>query len=372
MNPETIYAIALSISSSPASFDLWNLIRETNPENIYKESVNNNKLETAEFINKVYGENPLKCAEKIAVKCKKEKIDIIHLWDDRYPCLLKEISCPPVVLYSIGNLSHGKTAAIVGTRESDFKSEDIARKISSELGENGITIVSGIAIGIDRAAHLGALENGFPTIAVMANGIDVVYPKANSDIYGMILKSENSLILSEYPPGIVAGKWTFVRRNRIISGISLGTIVVKAGRRSGALITARYALEQNRHVFACGGNSFDEGYAGCYRLIKDGAVPVFSTEDILNELGIAGKVIDDPVKNIESDVPVENNLEDSSDFDKNSLEKKIMSYLITGAMEFDGIIRKCGTEVSETAEALMNLELCGYVSRKGNLISLTG
>ncbi len=376
MNQDTIFSIALSISSAPASFDLWNMIREKGPENAYTAAMKKNTLETSEFIKKIYGGDPLQCAEKIALKCENEQINVIHLWDERYPALLKEISCPPLVLYARGNLSHGKTAAIVGTRESDFKSENIAGKISSELGKNEISIASGIAIGIDRAAHLGALENGFPTIAVMANGIDIVYPKANRDIYEMILKSGNSMILSEYPPGIIAGKWTFVRRNRIISGISLGTIVVKAGTRSGALITARYALEQNRLVFACGGNSFDEGYAGCFKLIKDGAVPVYTTEDILNELGISGAIIKNPDIKIKTDLQVKNNnsniIEDSFDFDKNSLEKKIMSFIINGALEFDEIIRKCEAEVSETAEALMNLELCGYVSRKGNLISLNG
>ncbi len=373
MNQETIFSIALSISSAPASFDLWNMVREKGPVDAYTLAMKRNTLETSEFIKKIYGGDPLQCAEKIALKCGKEQINVIHLRDGRYPALLKEISCPPVVLYSRGNLSHSKTAAIVGTRESDFKSENIAGKISSELGENGISIASGIAIGIDRAAHLGALEKGFPTIAVMANGIDIVYPKANRDIYDMILKSGNSMILSEYPPGIIAGKWTFVRRNRIISGISLGTIVVKAGARSGALITARYALEQNRHVFACGGNTFDEGYEGCFKLIKDGAVPVYTTGDILNELGISGKIISNPDKKNEHVLPLKNNnMEDSFDFDKNSLEKKIMSFIINGALEFDEIIRICNAEVSETAEALMNLEICGYVSRKGNLISFNG
>lgn len=371
MNEKTLYAVALSVASSPASFDLWARIREIDPEEIYISAAAGNKLETADFIQNLYSRNTLQAASEILSKCEKGAIDIIHFWENRYPAMLREISCPPLVLYSRGTLSTGKAVAIVGTRDSDARSEDITRRISSELASNGITVVSGIARGIDRAAHLGALDNKFPTVAVMANGIDVVYPKANMDIYGRISESGNSSLLSEYPPGIFAGKWTFVRRNRIISGLSLGTVVVKAGLKSGALITARFALEQNRIVFACGGNSFDESYAGCWRLIKDGAVPVYSTEDILFELGIAPGVVNASEKNLQQDAGYDIP-KDYSVFEENSLEKKIISILLSGARESDEITRICKTEVSEAAEAVMNLELCGFISRKGNMISLNG
>ena len=175
--------------------------------------------------------------------------------------------------------------AVVGTRKSDPKSALIARRISHDLSSQGFTVVSGMAVGIDREAHLGALDAGGKTVGVLANGIDIIYPWPNRDLYQAHRSTPGSALVSEYPPGIyVAGQWTFVRRNRIISGLCAGTVVVKAGERSGALITARHAVEQNREVFACAGNSFDEEYAGCHRLVRSGAVLVSSSQDILAEL----------------------------------------------------------------------------------------
>jgi DNA processing protein len=230
-----------------------------------------------------------------------------------------------------------------------------------------------MAIGIDREAHLGALEEGGSTVGVMANGIDVVYPAANRDLYRQIESSTGSALISEYPPGIRAGKWTFVRRNRIISGLCAGTVVIKAGEKSGALITARYALEQGREVFVCSGNSFDDEYAGCHRLIQDGAMLVSNMGDILDELarvpGTPGKVKRRGEGGMTHD---EARCEDDQ---QQALQQfgptgdTILNLVRGDDYHVDTIIREMGRPPSEIHEAIIELELAGMILRNGNTIT---
>jgi DNA processing protein len=378
---EQIYAVALSICSSPALNQIWNSIPLYKPDDLYERLSSTKELTTQAFIQSEYPADPLAGAEMICNECGKKNIGILSYWDDQYPKFLKEIFKPPVVLYCKGNLSENKSIAIVGTRKSEKKSSDIARRLSYELSQAGFTIVSGMAIGIDREAHLGALKNNGSTIGVLANGIDIVYPAYNKDIYSAILKSEKSSMISEYPPGIFAGKWTFVRRNRIISGLALGTVVVKAAKQSGALITAHHALEQNREVFVCPGLSFDSSYEGCNELIKSGAILVSNTEDILRELSdykdrIAA--VEDKSSVVEKSTDILDNADPDlfrsitelkEKYHYNSIESKILNILADGETDIDSLVRLLDYNVNEINEAIVLMELSSDISRDGNTIS---
>lgn len=383
MRPEELHAVALSICSSLTLNQIWELAPSYGPAELYEKLFKNNELTTQAFIQTNYPANPLDAAVEICNSCHLKKIKIITYWDTDYPKFLKEISKPPIVLYCKGNLHYEKAVAIVGTRKTDKKSSVVARRLSHELSRAGYTIVSGMAIGIDREAHLGALKNNSSTIGVLANGIDIVYPAYNRDIYSAISASTNSSLISEYPPGIFAGKWTFVRRNRIISGLALGTVVVKAAKRSGALITANYALEQNREVFVCPGPAFDEAYLGCNDLLKSGAVLVSQTEDILNELSDYKDKIDlikRKTENKKTNKKIPDKGQDSPDlfkynsdsvkqYPQNSIENKILNLLINGEMDIDSILRLPGHNPNEINEAIVMLELSNEITRDGNIIS---
>lgn len=376
---EKIYAIALSIISSPGFNRIWDLIATCSSSEIYRVLSERTELKTQRYLTSVYPGNPLESAKLIFDKCASSSIRILDYWDEDYPELLRQINKPPVILYCKGNLFADNPIAIVGTRKSDRRSSDIARRISGELAGAGYVITSGMAIGIDREAHLGALQSNSPTIGVLANGIDIVYPAYNRDIYNAILKSGRSCLVSEYPPGIYAGKWTFARRNRVISGLSLGTVVVKAAKKSGALITARYALEQNREIFACPGYAFDKSYEGCHNLINNGAVLVAGVDDILREINLfSGKKIlrvnrSDFIRDENRDLFSSDNeaprIEES--FSENSIEKRIMEILAAGEMDVDGIVRLLECGAGEVNEALIMLELSNAISRDGNFISRT-
>jgi DNA processing protein len=379
MKTEKQYAVALSICSSPSLNQIWNSISLYKPKELYERIQNNTEPATQGFIQAKYPADPMDAAEKICGICLSKKIDIIHYWDDNYPKFLKEISMPPIVLYCKGSLKYEKSIAIVGTRKADKKSSDVARRLSAELSQSGFTIVSGMAIGIDREAHLGALKKNSSTIGVLANGIDIVYPAYNRDIYTAISSSENSALISEYPPEILAGKWTFVRRNRIISGLALGTIIVKAAEKSGALITAHYALEQGREVFVCPGTAFDSAYSGCHDLLKNGAVLVSDTEDILEELSdykdrityIEEKtsVIDQKAEGLDSPEILQGKLNFEERYSRNSIEGKILEIVSMGDTDIDTIVRLLDYNANQINEAVMLMELSNDISREGNLIS---
>lgn len=376
-----LYAIALSVCSSPTLNNIWDSVHSFNPKDIYKELSKTGKTATQGYIAKKYPADPLQAAHEIHAECISKNIRILSFWDSNYPSLLREISKPPVILYYKGTLIEGKSIAIVGTRKADKKAAEVARRLSAELAASGYTIVSGMAMGIDREAHLGALKNDAPTIGVLANGIDIVYPAYNRDVYAAINSSDNSALLSEYPPGIYAGTWTFVRRNRIISGLSLGTVIVKAAKKSGALITANHALEQNREVFACPGPAFDISYAGCNDLIKSGAVLVSFTEDIVNELSdyenkvalikekpafSKNKIIMQKMEESKNELPFPS---PEDNYPADSLENRILKFLSKGESDIDSIVRTLDCSTNEINEAIVMLELSSDIKRDGNVVS---
>lgn len=219
---------------------------------------------------------------------KKKIIKKITLQDSDYPFLLREIPDPPAVLYILGDLPDEKLPrlAIVGTRKATSDGCSIAKTLAKELTEAGFIIVSGLAMGIDTAGHEGAVASRGKTVAVLGNGLNGIYPRLNKNLAEKILELSGTII-SEYPPNEPAFPSNFLARNRIVSGLCLGTIVVEAPERSGSLVTARLALEQNREVFVVPGPAHHPNYAGSHQLIRDGARLVVSAKDILADLNIS-------------------------------------------------------------------------------------
>ncbi len=225
-----------------------------------------------------------KALEQEVRRASEAGIRILTQEDDDYPKLLKEIWVPPPVLYVKGTLLPEDQAAVavVGTRAATPYGLDNAEWFGEELARSGVTVVSGLAEGIDRAAHEGALKGGGRTIAVVGHGLSMIYPRQHAELAERIAKS--GCILSEFPMGMPPAKENFPRRNRIISGMSLGVVVVEAPTRSGALITAREALEQGREVFAMPGPISSLVSRGTHDLLKDGAKMVCQVRDIMEEL----------------------------------------------------------------------------------------
>lgn len=209
---------------------------------------------------------------------------VLTLYDDAYPSHLKEIDTPPIVLYIKGELTSedSLSLSLVGSRDAKDYGRKASYRLSYQLAQRGLTVVSGLARGIDTSAHRGALEAGGRTIAVMGSGLSFIYPATNTDLAEKITAS--GALISEFPMETTPKPKNFPRRNRIISGLTLGTVVVEASNRSGALITARLAGEQGREVFAVPGEIFSELSTGTHKLINNGAKLVNTVDDLLNEL----------------------------------------------------------------------------------------
>lgn len=214
-------------------------------------------------------------------------IRVLTWEDENYPRRLREIDTPPPVLYLRGDLTPEDdwAVAIVGTRRVTPYGRQVAEEVSSALARNGITIVSGLARGVDAIAHKAALASGGRSLAVLGSGIDIIYPPEHRSLAEKL--QERGAILSDYPPGTPPDGVNFPPRNRIISGLSLAVVVIEAGEKSGALITARFAADQGRDVFAVPGGIHAPQSAGCNQLIMDGARPLLSPQDVLDELDLS-------------------------------------------------------------------------------------
>lgn len=213
-------------------------------------------------------------------------IGLILYADDTYPEVLKEVYRPPGILYVKGNFSLANlNIGMVGSRRATAYGKNVAYSLSKKLSDEGVRIISGLAKGIDANAHKGAIEGLGGTIAVLGCGIDRIYPRENARLYDEILSHPDSSIISEWPLGATANDWHFPARNRIIAGLSEGVVVVEAAKKSGSLISANYALEYGKEVFAVPGLITSQQSVGCHRLLKDGAKLVAQPSDILEEFG---------------------------------------------------------------------------------------
>ena len=285
----------------------------------------------------------------------KDNAHIVTFADSTYPQKLLEISNPPAVLYAIGNLHwlNHPTIAMVGSRSATPQGEKNAEEFAKSLCEQGLCVVSGMALGIDGAAHRGALKANGATIAVVGTGLDIVYPARHRDLAHNI--AERGLILSEFPLGTPSKAQNFPRRNRLISGLSLGCLVVEANIDSGSLITARLATEQGREVFAIPGSIHSPVTKGCHQLIKQGAKLVESVQDILEEINWTAIVNSLPSKNSLPSISPSGLLVDLS---ANSLQANtVLDLMGFDPVNFERIRTNSGLTTEVLSSMLMLLEL---------------
>ena len=287
---------------------------------------------------------------------------LITLADSSYPSLLKEIPDPPPLLYVCGDLSAAdRNIAVVGSRNATAYGISVTQSLCADLTTFDIAIVSGMALGIDTAAHQGALAAGGKTVAVLGSGFNRIYPAENRDLFKRI--SEMGAVISEFTLDTAPEAHNFPIRNRIISGMSMGTIVVEASRKSGSLITARLAVEQNREVFAVPGSIQSFKSAGCHTLIKQGAKLVENAQDVLEELtGFMQEVQE----------PVEPGTDDSTEKAALSLEEAAVYKILSPYPEhIDAIVRKTNIEAGKLLSCLLQLELKGMVQQLPGMLFAT-
>ncbi len=294
-------------------------------------------------------------AEKITERLDKEGIRPISLPDKDYPRLLREIADPPHTIFVRGRLPPEETAclAIVGTRQHTVYGKLIAEKLAGELARLGVAIISGLALGIDGVAHTAALDAQGLTVAVLGSGLDSqhVYPAPHRRLAERIV-SAGGAVISEYPPDFLAALYTFPARNRIIAGLSLGTLVIEAPESSGALITARCALDYNREVLAIPHPITSLKGVGCNNLIKMGAKLVSTAEDVLEALNLQSILQTSPRQ---AALPLD------------PAEAKIMQALANEARQIDAIIKETALDSSVVNSTLTLMEIKGLVKNVGGM-----
>jgi DNA processing protein len=304
-------------------------------------------------------DNEIKRATKLGAR-------IIAMCEPDYPESLAAIEDAPPLITAYGQASflNRRSIGIVGARNASLNGRKLAETLARELGKEGITVVSGLARGIDTAAHTGSLATG--TVAVLAGGADIVYPEENRGLYDKIAGA--GCVISDMPMGVEPHAKLFPRRNRIISGLSLGVVVVEAAEKSGSLITARMALEQGREVFAVPGSPLDPRCTGTNGLIRQGAVLTESANDIVSHIHSMPKNL------IEQNAPEFTGFSES--VDENSLadaHTKILENLSPSPVSVDELIRQCELPPPVVLTVLLELELAGRIERQaGHKVVLLG
>ncbi len=276
---------------------------------------------------------------------------MVTYWDDDYPPYLKQVYDAPPTLFVKGAIEDRDQfgIAVVGSRSPSTYGRAAAAKLASELSQRGLTIVSGLAHGVDAIAHKSALDSGGRTIAVLGSGLDKVYPAENTHLFGRI--AETAAVVSEFPMGTLPDRPNFPRRNRLISGLSLGVIVVEAGERSGALITASMALEQNREVFAVPGNIDSRRSVGCNNLLKEGAQVVTCSDDVIAVLAPQLRPILHAAPSQPVDVPLTRE------------EASVVAMLSNEPMHIDRIAKESNNTTGQALSILLSLELKNVVKQ---------
>lgn len=295
--------------------------------------------------------------DKELEKLADEKIKISAIIDDDYPRTLKKIKNPPCLLYYKGDLQSAGNPilAVVGTRKTSAYGRQAAYQISVDLVKSGLGIVSGLALGIDAIAHKAAIEVGGTTIAVLGSGLDRqnFYPQANRALSEKIVSSGGAVI-SEYPPGTEPFFYNFPARNRIISGLSIGVLVIEAPQKSGALITAEYAREQKRKIFALPGNIYSKNSEGTNNLIKRGGAKIITKHsDILTELNLEN--IKGGKEKIQRALPLSQN------------EKTLLKYLSNDPIHIDQLAKRSEMNLSAVSSTLSMLEISGQIKNLGDM-----
>jgi len=348
------YWIGLSLINGFGPIRIVNLIKYfKNPYNVW--FANNSELKNVKGIGKL-ADSFSKQREKIDLekefrKLKENKIKVITIDQKEYPFLLKNIYAPPPLLFYKGNKNiSNKSLAIVGSRKTSAYGRKYAEYFARKLSAKGLNIISGMARGIDTYSHYGALKGGGSTVAVLGSGLEYIYPPENARLYEEII--EKGTVISEFPIGVKPLPENFPRRNRIISGLSLGVIIIEAAEKSGSLITANYALEQGREVFALPGNIDRPGSIGTNKLIKEGAKLISEVSDIFEELDF--QLHWQEINNNINKEPVLNNN-----------ELKIYNIIRDeGVIHINKIIKITNIKVSKVNTILLKLEMKDLISRE--------
>jgi DNA processing protein len=299
---------------------------------------------------KIKAHADLAAAERQLKQAQTAGVKILTFWDDCYPEMLRPLYDPPMLLFLQGEVEvlSGRSVAVVGTRAPSEYGQIITRKLTSELVQRGVVIVSGLARGIDTIAHHETIALGGRTIAVLGSGLDLIYPSENRRLARMI--TDHGALISEYVLGTQPDAPHFPRRNRIIAGLSAATLVVEAGENSGALITAENALEYNREVMAVPGNVTNPKSWGSNRLIQQGAKLVLQVEDILEEIGLAN----DAPRNRQLDLP---------GLGLSPEEEQLFDLLTEEPMHVDAIAQTLGRPVFVVLSQLLQLELKNLIAQ---------
>ena len=301
----------------------------------------------ANVADKIVASRSEQAVERELARAVKHEVTVVTILDPDYPPLLREIDAPPAVLYLKGekSIDTARAIAVVGTRRSSQYGRAVAERLAYGLGRVGLVVVSGLAIGIDAAAHRGALKAGAKTVAVPGSGFGHLYPVRNKRLADRICAS--GTLASEYPLDTRPARWTFPQRNRILSGLSRGVVVVEAPERSGALITARLALEQGREVFAVPGAVTSTASVGTNRLIRDGAKLVETLEDILSEFpdlsGTAGASVA--------------GARTSRSAPLSAVQQRVYDLIGLEAVHIDDIIAREGISLAEASHVLLVLQM---------------
>ncbi len=293
------------------------------------------------------------------VTMRKLDAGILYIEDDAYPDLLRQIRMPPTLLFYRGNLAclKRRCVTVVGSRKASRRALEFTRKLTCNLSQAGLTVVSGLAVGIDCAAHQGCLDAWGPTVGLLACGMDVSYPREHDALREEIIR-HGGILLSEYPLGLRPSPHSFHPRNRIMSGLSEAVLMTEARIRSGSMTTVQHALEQGREVFAYPGIPGTEWAEGAHQLLRDGARMFTSAKDVLEDLfwnSPATPIITEPPKKADSR-PAAQSLPPMSE------EQKILYDLLReGEMTFDELADACDLSVTEISSALTMLELAGVI-----------
>ena len=275
---------------------------------------------------------------------------IISLNDPQYPDMLRQISQPPVFLFYRGNLECllGKCVAVVGSRTVSPQGEAVTKDICCDLSRSGVTIISGLAMGVDSAAHEGCLAGGSPTAAILACGMDVDYPLENIELKERIVRT-GGVLLSEYPLGMHGSKFVFQMRNRIISGLAKAVLMMESRLRSGSMITVQHALDQGRDVFAYPGVPNSENAEGAHQLLREGALYFTSARDVLEDLGWA------------DDAPAITQQQKKVIPDMNPEQHRIYVLLGRGEMSFDELAAESGIPPAQLSVTLTLMQISGII-----------
>ncbi len=302
-------------------------------------------------------ENLVKLRRQVSLEQIWERIQAqgiqVLTWDDaEYPRLLKEIDQPPPVLYLRGSLQSSDewAVAVVGTRRITPYGRQVGEEVGRVLAQNGITVVSGLAVGVDTVAHQSALKAGGRTLAVLGSGVDHIYPPSNRRLADEIITQ--GAIISDYPPGTTPDAANFPPRNRIISGLARAVVVIEAGETSGALITATFANEQGRDVFAVPGNIYAPHCVGTNRLIRDGAAPLLSVQDVIQSLNMT-MVVEHKAARVA--------------LPGDATEAALFQILGSEPMHVDDILQQANLPIEKVSAALAMMELKGMIRQVGGM-----